>query len=80
MADDEPRPELREVRRGPEWFLEKIAAGLEAAGIPPAAPSPVRKMSRSDIDAIVTATLSEELARLPLPGPGANPEPRKPEE
>lgn len=50
--------------RDPEWFLAKIAAGLQAAGIPPEAPAPVRKLSRAEIDSIVTATLNEEIARL----------------
>jgi hypothetical protein len=50
--------------RDPEWFLAKIEAGLEAAGIPPETPSPVRKLSRAEINSIVTATLNEELARL----------------
>jgi len=50
--------------RDPEWFLAKIAAGLQAAGIPPEAPPPVRKLSRAEIDSIVTATLNEEVARL----------------
>ena len=50
--------------RDPEWFLTKIAAGLAAAGIPPEAPSPVRKLSRAEIDSIVTTTLNEEIARL----------------
>lgn len=50
--------------RDPEWFLAKIAAGLAAAGVSPEAPSPVRKLSRVEIDSIVTATVTEEVARL----------------
>ena len=50
--------------RDPEWFLAKIAAGLQAAGISPEDPVPVRKLSRAEIDSIVTATLNEEVARL----------------
>lgn len=50
--------------RDPEWFLAKIAAGLAAAGISPEAPAPVRKLSRVEIDSIVTTTVNEEIARL----------------
>ncbi len=50
--------------RDPEWFLAKIAAGLAAAGISPEAPAPVRKLSRVEIDTIVTTTVNEEIARL----------------
>ena len=54
-----------ERMRGPEWFLEKIAAGLEAAGAPPEPAVPVhRKMSRAEIETIVASTLNDELARL----------------
>ena len=54
-----------ERMRGPDWFLEKIAAGLEAAGAPPEAVPPVhRKMSRAEIEALVSETLEEELERL----------------
>jgi len=50
--------------RDPEWFLAKIAAGLAAAGISPETPAPVRKLSRVEIDSIVTTTVNEEVARL----------------
>jgi len=50
--------------RDPEWFLAKIAAGLAAAGISPEAPSPARKLSRAEIESIVTTTVNEEIARL----------------
>jgi hypothetical protein len=50
--------------RDPEWFLAKIEAGLEAAGISPDAQPPVRKLSRAEIDAIVSSALDEELERL----------------
>jgi hypothetical protein len=53
-----------ERMRSPEWFLEKIAAGLEAAGAQPEPPAPVRKMSRAEIEALVSETLEEELERL----------------
>jgi len=36
--------------RAPAWFLEKIAAGLAAAGIPAEASSPAHKMSRAEIE------------------------------
>jgi len=52
--------------RDPEWFLAKIAAGLAAAGISPETPAPVRKLSRVEIDSIVTTTVNEEVARLSL--------------
>jgi hypothetical protein len=50
--------------RDPEWFLAKIAAGLAAAGISPETPAPVRKLSRVEIDSIVTTTVTEEVERL----------------
>jgi len=50
--------------RDPEWFLAKIAAGLAAAGISHETPAPVRKLSRIEIDSIVTTTVNEEIARL----------------
>jgi hypothetical protein len=62
MADDEERPPLR---RAPEWFLDKIAAGLKAAAIDVEAPSPRPRMSRAEVEALVSETLAEELARLP---------------
>jgi hypothetical protein len=55
--------------RDPEWFLAKIQAALAAAGIPSEVQSPVHKLSRSEIDSIVTATLEDELARLQEEGP-----------
>jgi hypothetical protein len=72
MEDDEDR---RPPRRGPDWLLAKIAAGLEATEISVEAPSPRRRMSRAEIDALVNETLREELARLPAAEPAKPPEP-----
>jgi hypothetical protein len=55
--------------RDPEWFLAKIAAGLEAAGVSPEATPAARKMSRPEIEAVVSETLRDELARLADPEP-----------
>jgi hypothetical protein len=69
MADDEKRPPRR---RGPEWFLEKIAAGLEeleAGEMSLEAPPSRRRMSRAEIETLVSETLAEELARLPAAKP-----------
>lgn len=68
--DDEKRP----PRRGPEWFLEKIVAGLDAAAIAGEAPPARGKMSRAEIEALVDETLREELARLPASDPPKPPE------
>jgi hypothetical protein len=73
MEDDEDR---RPPRRGPDWFLAQIAAGLEAAEISVEAPSSRRRMSRAEIDALVNETLREELVRLPA---SASAKPSEPE-
>jgi hypothetical protein len=73
MADEDSPPQ----RRGPEWFLEKIAAGLDAAGIaPPEPPATRRKLSRAEIERVVSETVREELARLDAeePAPDQPPE------
>lgn len=66
MEDDEDR---RPSRRGPEWFVARIAAGLEAAEISVEAPSPRRRLSRAEIETLVDETLREELARLQVSEP-----------
>jgi hypothetical protein len=72
MEDDEGR---RPLRRGPDWFLDKIAEGLEAAEISVEAAPPRRRMSRAEIEALVSETLREELARLPASKPARPAEP-----
>lgn len=57
------------LRRGPDWFLERISEGLDAAEIAIDAPSPSRRMSRAEIETLVSETLREELARLPVREP-----------
>ena len=64
MDDDEDRSP---PPRGPDWFLDKIAAGLKAAAIRVETPSSRQRMSRAEIEALVDETLREELARLPEP-------------
>jgi hypothetical protein len=71
MEDDEGR---RPARRSPDWFLAKIAAGLEAAEIDVPSSPPRRRMSRAEIEALVNETLREELARLPAFEPAKPPE------
>jgi len=73
--EDEGDEGRRPVRRGPDWFLAKIAAGLEAAEINLEAPSPRGRMSRAEIEALVSETLREELARLPAAEPAEPPDP-----
>jgi hypothetical protein len=61
MSDQESRP----LRRGPEWFLEKIEAALPeelddlADPLPPSG-----RLSRAEIDDLVDETLKRELAEL----------------
>ena len=70
MEDEEER----RPRRGPDWFLTRITAGLQAAEITFAAPPPRPRMSRAEIEELVTETLREELARLPPSAPAKPPE------
>jgi hypothetical protein len=59
MSDQESRP----LRRGPEWFLEKIEAALpeelDEAPLPPSG-----RLSRAEIDDLVDEALRRELAEL----------------
>lgn len=62
MDDEEPRP----PSRGPEWFLEKIAAGLQANGLQAATVPVPQRLSRAEINSLVTdvtETLCDDLAR-----------------
>jgi hypothetical protein len=67
MGDEDSLP----PRRGPEWFVEKINEGLKAAEIQLDSPAVRPRMSRTEIEDIVSTTLREELERL---------EPAKPDE
>jgi hypothetical protein len=60
MGDEDIQPQ----RRGPEWFVEKINQGLKAAEVQLGPPTVRPRMSRAEIEDIVSETLREELARL----------------
>jgi len=53
-------------RKGPHWLAERITASFEAAGgeLPP---PPPRRLSRPEIDDLISRTLEEELERLEKP-------------
>ena len=61
MDDDASKPPLR---RGPDWIVEQIEAGLRSSGTPPDRVSDGEPVSREEIDELLSRTLEGELARL----------------
>ncbi len=58
---DEKWPSLA---HDPSWILEQIELGFRQIGSPLESPPAIPKMSREEIDDLVSRTLREELARL----------------
>ena len=53
-------------RKGPRWLAERIAASFESVG-GEAPPPAARRLSRPEIDDLISKTLDEELERLEKP-------------